>query len=541
MRKLSIIFIVVIFTLGCGLFGSQSYDPKEYISTTGVASPDTETKIELEDGAAIVIPASAIGSEVSIKVERNPEKANNLPPLDEGVVGVGDFYNFEIDGTLNGPVDLVLPFDPDSVPENKEGVLVVAIPTENGWKYTPVVPDGNKVTLYTDEVGDPIIAWHFACIDKVDLNYEGQPEDPCEEERAKKLVCDPDISLQVIQNGEQFEIVGSVVPVAKNFFGSTVSEPASNITVDLNLNLRETGSGQRFSVQTDENGSFSYNLDSSQLKEGWNWVFAKAECDPWWGKLVVESNGYAEFKYTPAVVQQPASTSIPQSTAIPTATVIPAPVETSIPSGAILLPDFVGQDIDNAIEWLKSNGFKYTWIDGSSTYDLGVVFKQAPSGGQYKVPHRTVVVLYRTIEQVADPCEGLNLTPEECLNIGAHEYSYFETFSGNMEEWPEYIGDERPRPCFGGRSPEQGIVTVNHVFSDGVYYYGGFWMIEKIKPNTYYIKEGDNKNYQENTFIFTEGGFIREISFGHESHVYLPIEVIYMHICTITETFTLLR
>jgi len=445
MKKLFINLMSIIVLLGCNLlssFTSTDYASAEYTSTQDIAQPGQETKVELEDGAAIVIPANAIDGEVSVKVERNPEKANNLLPLDEGVVKVGDFYNFEIDGTLNGSVDLILPFDPDSLPESKAGVLVVAIPTENGWKYVPVIPEGNKVTLYTDEVGDPLIAWHFSCVkDRIDLSYDGRADTTCEDQQAKLLACDPDIALDVIQNDNKFEIVGSVIPVSKNFFGIELSEPAANITVTLNLNIREVGSGQKFSVQTDENGSFSYELDSTKLKEGWNWVFAKAECDPWWGQIVVESKGYAEFKYTPTIVQQPASTPISQSNETPIATVIPESVEIPIPAGAVLLPDFVGQDIDDAIDWLTINGFKYTWIDGSSPYDLGTVFKQAPIGGQYKVPHRTVVIMYRTIEQIEDKygCLNPDLTPEEKANCGEHTYLQSSCIITNRKEtFPGY-------------------------------------------------------------------------------------------------------
>lgn len=423
MKKLSLqtLFIILLGGSIISSCSSSGYKPAEYISTTGVTESGQETKIELDDGAAIIIPANAIDSEVSVKVERNPEKANNLPPLDENIVKVGDFYNFEIDGTINGAVDLVLPFNPDLVPENEAGVLVAAIPTENGWKYIPVIPDGNKVTLYTDQIGDPLIAWHFVpCTDRTDVSYDGHPDTACEDEQAKKLVCDPDIALDVVQNGEQFDVTGNVLPVAKNFFGSAVSEPAANIPVKIILNAGWRGAGQSYSVTTGDDGSFSFSIDQSKgLEEGWNWVFAKAECDPWWGKIVVESNGYAEFKYTPAIVEQPSST---QPTESPLATEPTASTEEPIPTGAILLPNFVGQDIDNAIDWLESNGFKYTWIDGSSTYDLGMVYNQTPAGGQYKVPHRTVMVLYRTVEKIDNPCAVLNLTAEECANTGRHTY-----------------------------------------------------------------------------------------------------------------------
>jgi len=505
MKKLFISLMSIIILLGCNLFSSSAstdYVSAEYTSTQDIAQPGRETKIELEDGAAIVIPANAIDSEVSVKVERNPEKANNLPPLDENIVKVGDFYNFEIDGTINGAVDLVLPFNPDLVPENEAGVLVAAIPTEDGWKYIPVVPNGNKVTLYTDEIGDPIIAWHFVCTDRTDLSVEGHPDTTCEDEQAKKLVCDPDIALDVVQNGEQFEVTGKVLPVAKNFFGSAISEPAANIPVKIILNAGWRGAGQSYSVTTGDDGSFSFSVDQSKgLEEGWNWVFAKAECDPWWGKIVVESNGYAEFKYTPAIVEQPSST---QPTESPLATEPTASTEEPIPTGAILLPNFVGQDIDNAIDWLESNGFKYTWIDGSSTYDLGIVYNQAPTGGQYKISHRTVVVLYRTVEKITDPCATLNLTSEESANCGQHEYTIScIVISGNEC----YCGDLQQQIIIHTFSENSLIISRNNIHN-----------ATKNSPNNYfYTSKTDHDTPIQNTIIFTDNGFIRNSVWANEN------------------------
>jgi hypothetical protein len=81
----------------------------------------------------------------------------------------------------------------------------------------------------------------------------------------------------------------------------------------------------------------------------------------------------------------------------------PAILQETIPPGAIQLPNFVGKPFDEAVAWLKQNGFKHMWVDGKSTYDVGVVYNQQPAAGKYKVPHRTTVVLYRTIEKSACP------------------------------------------------------------------------------------------------------------------------------------------
>jgi hypothetical protein len=408
MKKLSfqILFIIILASSIISSCNSGGYKPADYISTTGIAEAGQEIKIELEDGAAISIPYNSLDSQVAVKVERNPEKTQTLPPLDEGFVQVSDFYNFEItSGNLTGPVDLTFPVNSDLIPD-ETGVLVMAVPTENGWEYVPVESKDGKVTVFTDQAGDPLIGWHFV---------EHTP------------VCDPRIAVQGIQNGDKVEIVGKLLPVRKSLFADSQEEPASGIPVTIELNRQYGSDGLEsyvLSTTTQNDGSFSVTLDSSQgLNEGWNWIFVNAQCNkPWWGEYVVSSEGYEEFKYTPPVEEQVTN---PQPSEPPVGQLTEPP----IPTGAVLLPDFVGQPIDNAINWLEQNGFKYTWIDGSSTYDLGMVFNQAPAGNQYKVPHRTVVVLYRTNNKVADPCAGLNLTLEECANNGTHVYSYSYDFT----------------------------------------------------------------------------------------------------------------
>ena len=94
----------------------------------GDASLGEETRIESGDGAAIVIPANSLNEDLTIKIERNPEKVQSLPPLGDDVLLLGDFYNFEITGgKLLGPVDLILPFDESLIPD-ADGVLIVAVP-----------------------------------------------------------------------------------------------------------------------------------------------------------------------------------------------------------------------------------------------------------------------------------------------------------------------------------------------------------------------------------------------------------------------------
>lgn len=114
MLSFQTLFIVLLGSSIISSCSSGGYKPSDYISTTGIAEAGQETKIELEDGAAMSIPYNSLDNQVAVKIERNPEKAQTLPPMDEGFVQVSDFYNFEVtSGNLTGPVDLTFPINSD--------------------------------------------------------------------------------------------------------------------------------------------------------------------------------------------------------------------------------------------------------------------------------------------------------------------------------------------------------------------------------------------------------------------------------------------
>lgn len=493
MKKLPFqsLFVILLTSSIVSSCSSGGYEPADYISTTGIAESGQETKIELEDGAAISIPYNSLESQVAVKVERNPEKRQNLPPLDDGFIQISDFYNFEVtSGNLTGPVDLTFPVDSDLIPD-KTGVLVMAIPTENGWEYVPVESKDGKVTVFTDQIGDPLVVWHFV---------EIQP------------LCDPEIAVQGVQNGDKIEIIGKLLPIRKSMF-ATQEEPAAGISVSIALNKTFGEVAGHFVAETQDDGSFRFTIEGSQgLKEGWNWVFVNAQCDkPWWGDYVVTSKGYAEFKYSPPVAEQPTSS---QAIAPPVVA-----TQEPIPAGAILLPDFVGQPIDNAIEWLKTNGFKYTWVDGSSTYDLGTVYSQAPAGGQYKVPHRTVVVLYRTTEILEDTygCSNSSLTPEEKANCGTHEYNLYATITYTKGGcwWP-------------GRATTKNEIrttTIGFKSNGASIDYGGKATLEyaKVENNQYTFDYTDGDEHDYGTLTFNGNGYVIEAT------AIDPINNCYMH------------
>ncbi|MBT3314837.1 MAG: PASTA domain-containing protein [Anaerolineae bacterium] len=479
MRKtLSILFVAVmaIFLSACGSNTSEEtvnttevaddgFIPAEYISTSGSAQPGEETRIQLEDGAAIVVPSNSIDNDVSFIVERSPEKAKTLPPLGDNVVQLGDFYNFEVtEGEIIGPVDLVLPFDEALIPR-EQGVLVFGYPTEDGWEYIPVEAQDDKVTLYTAQVGDPLIAWHFV---ETDLK--------------NSAVCDPKIPLSLTQNGESFLLQGKLDVRSRNileFFGGANPKPAASVRVHIKINQRDIREQGQYIVETDENGVFSLEINSLRgLKEGWNWVFVNADCESLFEEFAYHSEGYAEFKYEPEKEVEETQEEVVET--------VP---EEEMPEGAILLPDFVGKSLDEAEDWLDENGFGYITIDGSSYLDMGLVYHQAPSGGSYKVPHRTIVLLNNTASKIEDPfgCAEFELTSAEmanCLFTGTYTSTVLYEY-----EFPNTDGSCKPREKPSG-NPLQRLKYIED--------------LGKVAENTYCLSNCSQKT------IYTDQGYILE-------------------------------
>jgi hypothetical protein len=379
---LAAFLMIMFFITSC----TPKDQPAEYGSMTGAASIEKETQVTFEDGASISIPSTSLDGPASIKIERNPEKVKTLAPIPEGFVALSEFYNFEITGAnLIGPVDITIPYDTSKLPEG-EGIPFALFPTSEGWKYVPVELVDGKATIYTEEIGDPLIAWHFTEV------YEPTVIDQ------NQYICDPDIPVQAIDNGDgTFNIVGQVLPLRQNYMVFWERRPASNVPVTLALNRKGTGKGNHFNVTTDSGGNFSLIIDAtSGLREGWNWVFANAECDPWYQELAVESRGYAEFEYTPVA----ANASI-NPTRIPTRPPVvkqPTAQAPKTPTEYVLLPDVVGLPFDHAQNFLANIGYKVIWIDGTSSFEIGQIYSQAPRAVTLTVPHRTTVVLFRTTE-----------------------------------------------------------------------------------------------------------------------------------------------
>lgn len=458
-------FLMVVLISACTMNRAVQLtnEPGSYLSVTGNAEPGIETSILLEDGAGMVVPENSLEGPVTVLVERNPEKSTSLPPLPDRFVVLSDFYNYTVtSGKLIGPVDLVMPFDASFIPAN-EGELVMAIPQGDTWRFVSVETDGNMATAYTTEVGDPVIGWRYSDYGK----------------DHSRLSCALGIELQVVQTGDEFEVVGRL-KAPPTYPYDNADSLVKNVDVELTLN-EGANSGITYHARSMEGGVFKVTLDSSGIKNGWNWIFAKADCRPEQNGLPAfgPSTGYVEFKYVApstatAVVALPIATATQQpqiTTRLPaTSTVVPVP----IPAGAIKLPDFVGQPMDSAVEWLKQNKFGYIWVDGSSTYELGIIYRQAPAPGSWYVPHRTSVVLYRTVETITDPCLASWLTPEERANCGVHQYLETVTTTSHCDIFPVYSN----RPS-----------TREITFTETDVLFVSYGPAIKISPN-YYVYDG---------------------------------------------------
>lgn len=198
------IFLItsVMFIFACATitFGSPqtggTYSPKsEYERVTQPVAANQESTVQLNDGAQITIPENSLTGDSTVTIERNPSKTASLPPLGNMDLPLSDFYNFQVEGgQLAGPVDLIIPFDESKLPK-QNGYLVAMIPMEQGWKYIPVEANGNKINLYTTELGDPLFGWHFIC-------DPGDSKEACEKTRIKihedAAICSPDIALSIV-------------------------------------------------------------------------------------------------------------------------------------------------------------------------------------------------------------------------------------------------------------------------------------------------------------------------------------------------------
>ena len=321
-----------------------------YDVTSVVTKPNEETILELSDGAKVIVPAGAASQAVELILERNPEKISNFPPLDEGFVPVSSFYNFEVNGgKLNGPVDLTIPLEPSLAPKPGKGILVAAIPDKGGWKYQPVIADGKQVKLFTDQIGDPIIAWHFT-------TDEEQAEKRKELEEAAKntFVCDPIIPVSMIaeqNNGDiSFRAFGRLKPISNNIiqystdgyvsllYGEEYTHEAGNNGISLSIDDKPYKA-----TITQPDGRFEFSIDSKDISgfsEGLHIVKVSSECItdsefffPFgyqWGV----STGFTAFVIFPQKIEITPTEATLQLASTPTT----SPTVEFIPEGSVQIP-----------------------------------------------------------------------------------------------------------------------------------------------------------------------------------------------------------
>ena len=392
--------------------------------TTNIqARPDEETKLELSDGAKVLIPAGSAGNNVEVVLERNPDKAKTMPALGEYNVPVSSFYNIEPKGDgLVGPVEVQLPVDKSLIPEGMEGELVALFPDgKGGWRSETVNEVNGKAVLYTDELGDPIIAWHFGPYDEklkehppvsldeyINNKCDGTTlfnlgKKKCVDEEYQKFldnfkktvpVCESEMDMQAVigegDSGSTVEIYGRVANPVGKALHDIPKDYFAHLPVELKVNYKDVNIPPKtIQAETDMDGRFqvtlNYGNNDTGLKEGWNWVFASAICPGGKDNAESRSKGYVEFKLPPK----------------DKTTDEPAPVVefTQPPEGAVAVPDVVGLSLDEATKKLEELGFRTTWVNGKSSMELGQIYQQKPAAGEYFVPHRTTVVLFKTIEK----------------------------------------------------------------------------------------------------------------------------------------------
>lgn len=266
---------------------SPTFKPSPYEENTRSAQPNRDTPLSLEDGAKITVLADSINRVAKVRIERNPEKVASLPPLGEDVVQLSDFYNFEISQDLMGPVEIRIPFDEDLIP-NEPGVLTIGVPTEDGWVFTPVSSYDGYVTFRTVALGDPLIAWHFVKMDRIDLEYKAG------------RYCEYNIPL-------------TVSPVTIGWDSTAVIRGKVNPSKEFDGKIDEIGlviQAYSYSIpsyvgtyytETDDDGHFEVKINPLSneffdLQTGTNLIEVHAECDSPGGKFSSTSYGYGYIK-----------------------------------------------------------------------------------------------------------------------------------------------------------------------------------------------------------------------------------------------------
>lgn len=224
----------------------SNYPLSPNLSETDIAKPGKDTIIELDDGAALEIPSTAINEEVTAVIERNPKKINSLPPLGEGFIQLSDFYDFRIsDDSLNSGFYITIPLKED-IPEG--GFFYLVYPENNGWIYTPFnlsseEKEDGKVRFYTQGVGDPLIAWHFNKPDSFGVKCPSSD-------------FSVDISPEIGDRYKNFTIRGNIP-----------AKYPEGIEIIIEFNYARPAKPGRVTVVTDKNGDFKFSFTPKEQKD----------------------------------------------------------------------------------------------------------------------------------------------------------------------------------------------------------------------------------------------------------------------------------
>jgi len=199
-------------------------------------SPDEPAIVEIGDGASIHIPMSSFDETLTVRIERNPAKIEDLPELGEDFMFLGDFYEFSIfGGEVDGEVELTFPIDVSLLPDGP-GQLVVLFPNTDSWDFVPVARDGDRVHIMTDRYEDPVTAWHLTGEPMIDCRIDFGVA-----QLSETVVFIIDVDKVFSHTGETFEeypevpyelYVNKGHPSSPSLFvdGRTEYEPAVNIS-----------------------------------------------------------------------------------------------------------------------------------------------------------------------------------------------------------------------------------------------------------------------------------------------------------------------
>ena len=108
-------------------------------------------------------------------------------------------------------------------------------------------------------------------------------------------------------------------------------------------------------------------------------------------------------------------------------------IEDVLLGGGTFLPHFVGEKVDDAVAELEERGLEYTVIEGSSTYNIGIIYEQDPRGKRYIMLDERVI-LYNTISVLAVDESIQHIVYDDDLQNKWVDQSWSATIDSNFEK-----------------------------------------------------------------------------------------------------------